>query len=269
MDLQPFFDAHGNERRCGSLEIPEGFVSAFPEYSSEVVPYDDDKIHWLITHPDRVPSRVTFGPRWILDQKSHGSCNGHLCAGLLQRMRWLSGTDYQDGMLLSGAYPYSKMNGGQDRGSILEDGMKVICEHGCAPADLVTWDMIYPKQQPKNADAEAAKHKGWNPLRTTDLQQVRTALSQQIPVGIAVHAGAKYSKVDSKGRVLGVDNGHGNHAIIADDLLWEDGSEWLDSPGSWGLGLGVQGRVKMPFDSILQTMPYHVFYILMSVVEAG
>ncbi len=80
-DLIPIIDDQGNERRCGSLVIPDGFVSAFPEYSSEVVPYDDDKIKWLITHPDRVPSRVTFGPRWILDQKSHGSCNGHLCAG--------------------------------------------------------------------------------------------------------------------------------------------------------------------------------------------
>jgi hypothetical protein len=265
MDLQPFFDAQGNERRCGSLETPDGFVSAFADYSSSVVPYDDSDIRKLLTDSNRVPARVTFGPRWILDQKSHGSCNGHLCAGLLQRMRWLRGI--QDGMLLSGAFPYSLMNDGRDQGSILERGMKVICEKGCPPADLVTWDMIYPRLQPRNAIAEAAKHKGFNPLRTTDLQQVRTALAQQIPVGIAVHAGSKYSRVDSKGRVVGVDSGRGNHAVIADDLVLIDGEEYLDSPGSWGLSLGVQGRVLLPLDSIRQTMQYHVFYVLMSTVE--
>lgn len=265
-ELLPFIDAQGNERRCGSLVLPDGFVSAYQEYSSAVVPYDDSDIRKLITHPDRVPSRVTFGKRWILDQKSHGSCNGHLCANLLQRARWLKGI--QDGLLLSGAYPYSKMNGGRDQGSVLEHGMRVICEQGCAPADLVKWNMIYPNQQPKNADEEAAKHKGWNPLRTATLQQVRTALAQQIPVGIAVHAGSKFGKVDSRGRVLGVDSGKGNHAIIADDLVLIDGTEYLDSVNSWGLGYGVEGRSYLPLDTIKQTMPYHVFYVLMSAVEA-
>lgn len=268
-ELIPFYDETGEERRCGSLTIPPGMVSAFADYSSVVTPYDDSDIRKLITDRNRVPSRVTFDAKWTQNQRSHGSCNGYLVAQLVAKMRWLTGTRTQDAVLFSGAYAYSKMNGHQDRGSILEDGVKVACEKGLPPESLVPWDQIYPELQPRNADEEAKKNLGFNPLRTTDFQQVRTALAQQIPVGVAVQAGRNFQTANSKG-IAGSDRGMGNHAVVADDLVIIDGHEYADVHNQWGNAFGStgNGRVYLPFDSFVETIRHHYFYILMSVVTA-
>lgn len=266
-DIEEIVDVNGNIRRLGSLVLPDNFVSAFPTTAGEFTPYDDKDILRLVRDPNRVPARKTFGRKWVVNQRSVGSCNGWLASQLLHKTRWMMGSKYQDGLLLSGAYVYSKINGGQDRGSILEDGMRAIQKWGAAPASLVTWDMIYPKQQPKNADAEAAKHKGFNPMRAPTIQDVKTLLGMQRPVGIAIQAGRGYQTLNKKG-IAGVDNGRGNHAILADDLVEIDGDLYMDHAGSWDLTYGEEGRAYLHFDSVMQTMNYHVFYTIGSTVEA-
>lgn len=264
-DLEEFQDANGQLRRCGSLMVPEGFVSAFPVFADAVVPYDDQDIRRLLTDGNRIPARVTFADRWITEQHSTSACNGHAGAALFSRSRWIRGL--QDGVVFSGAYLYSLINGGQDRGSILEAGMQALCEHGCAPADVVTWDMIYQRQQPRNAAIEAARHKGFLPYRCTDLQQVRTALAMQRPVVIALQAGRNFQRLNADG-VCGVDSGMGNHAVVVDDLVLLKGTEYMDMANSWGLAYGTHGRAYVPFDAVRECIRRHAFYTLGSTVEA-
>lgn len=260
-------DINGVERRCGSLEVPDGFVSAFPGYDTIVNPWPDDDIRSAITAPNRRPSRVTFNEKWTQNQLSHGSCNGFLVAQLMGKGRWLKG--FHDGLLFSGAYPYSKMNNNQDNGSVLETGMHVICEQGDCLESLVNANMIYSRQQPKSADAMASLHKGYNPFLVQGLQQLRTALAQQIPVGIAVQFGPNFQRFDERG-VGGIDNGSGNHAVVADDLVLIDGEEYLDVHNQHGNQFGKfkNGRGYYPMRLIQQTMPRHCFYILGSVTES-
>lgn len=264
-DLVPFIDETGEERRCGSLENDPNAVSAFPDYSTVLTPYDDKDIRTLITMSDRVPSRVTFGSSWTQNQKSHGSCNGYLCAQLMAKGRWLRGI--KDNVLFSGAYCYSKMNGHRDAGSNVEQGMKVLCEQGCPPESLVPWDQIYPELQPKNANEVAAKNKGYNPMRTANMQQVRTALAQQIPVGVVVHAGKKFQSVNKTTGIGGFDNGPGNHAVVADDLVLIGGHEYADVHNQWGNSFGINGRTYLPLEAFLQTMQNHWFYIIMNTLS--
>lgn len=265
-ELQPIIDETGQERRLGSLLIPDGFVCAFPVYEDEQTVWDDAQIRKVITDPNRTPRRATFGKKWIQNQGSHGSCNGYALAGALAKSRYLRGI--QDGLILSGAYPYSKMNGGRDNGSALEDGLKVGQEFGCPPESLVPWSMIYPRMQPANANSEAAKHKAKVCYRAKTLQGLRTGLAQEFTAIVAVHAGGSFQKLNSKG-IAGVSSGSGNHAVHVDDLCIVGGTMVYDMANSWGLGYGTEGRAYLTNDTFAGTFRNHAFYLIGSTEEAA
>jgi len=186
-EIEIIRDATGETRRLGSLIQPEGFVSAYPSIESVGELWDDQQIRRVITASNRVPRRHIFGPSWIQNQKSKGSCNGYALAGGLSKSRYLRGI--QDKLLLSGAFPYSLMNGGRDNGSMLSDGLKIIETHGSCPESLVPWDAIYPNLQPANAKAEAAKHKGLVCYAAETMQGLRTGLAKGFIAVVAVHEG--------------------------------------------------------------------------------
>lgn len=264
-ELEPFFDETGRERRCGSLAPPPGFVSSFAPYESEKPLYSDAEIKKIITASGRVPRRQIFGASWVMDQKSHGSCNGFAGAGALAMARRLRGLN--DNLLLSGAWLYSLINGNQDRGSMLDDGLKAIQQHGVAPASLVPWDIIYQRQMPANAKAEAAKHKGLVCYAVQTKQGFRSALAAGFPVIVAVHAGSAFQRMDRNG-VVGVTPGRGNHACFTQDIAIIGGKECYDLQNSWGLQYADKGRAWVTWDSFEQTFESYVFYAIGSTEEA-
>lgn len=270
-DIPWFRDANGQIRRCGSLTLPEGFVSSYKTYEEEHPVYDDDQIEELITDPKRVAGRRMFGTEWVMDQKSHGSCNGYAGAAGLSKARYLRGI--RDKLLLSGAYVYSKINGHQDRGSILEDGMAAIQEYGACPLSLVGWDAIYPERQPRTADAEAAKHRGLACWAIQTKQGFRTALALRTPVIVAVQAGSRFQQLSSGG-IAGVNSGVGNHAVHCDDIRIINGVEVYDHQNSWGISYGQMGRSYLTWDHFVDTFRgeghrgMHLFYAIGSTEES-
>lgn len=264
-EIEEIIDERGNVRRLGSLAPPAGFVSAFRTWESEMPVWDDAEIRRVISDPNRTPRRVVFGPSWIQNQRSHGSCNGYAAAGALSRARYLRGI--QDKLILSGAFVYSLINGGRDQGSALESGLKVIQSHGSCPESLVPWDQIYPKQQPKNAKSEALKHRGLDCYAAQTMQGFRTGIAAGFIGIIAVHAGSRFQRLDSNG-IAGVDSGGGNHAIHCDDLVFKKGVELFDAVNSWGTEYGTQGRAYLTADSFAQTFGNHTFYLIASTQEA-
>lgn len=265
-ELEPVKDLNGEERRCGSLPIPEGYVCSVPTFEAAFanMMLERADVLKLVRDPNRVPARIKFGAKFIQNQQSHGSCNGHLVAGVVSRLRFRRGLGV---LKLSGAYPYSKMNGGRDNGSLLADGIEVAKTYGLPPESLVPWNQIYPRQQPSNADAEAAKIKGLEPSsRITTRQGLETALALQMDVGVAVHVGNSYMRLDGKG-VSGIDGGPGNHAVVCDDLYEEGGDLVYDQPNSWGLAWGQEGHTKLRWEHFAQTINNHVFYTFRSTLE--
>lgn len=265
-DIDEIIDETGEVRRLGSLAPPAGFVSLFRVWEDEKPIWDDSDIRRAIIDSDRTPRRKIFGKRWIQNQRSHGSCNGYAGAGALSRARWLRGL--QDGLILSGAFIYSLINGGRDFGSALEDGLRVIQSHGAPPEELVPWDQIYPNQQPRNAKAEAAKHKGLTCYAAKTKQGFRTGIAAGFVGIVAVHAGGRFQRLNDQG-IAGVDSGRGNHAIHVDDMALKGGTEVFDSVNSWGLTYGDEGRAYLTWDSFEQTFGTHTFYLIASTQEAG
>lgn len=264
-DLEPILDIYGEERRCGSLLPPEGFVSAFNTFEGEKPVWDDSDIRKVLQQG--LPTgRDIFGPEWVHDQKSHGSCNGYAGAGALQSARWLRGI--RDGLKLSGAFLYSLIHGGRDRGSALEDGLRAIQSHGVAPASLVPWNMIYERDQPSNARTEAAKHKGLKCYAVQTKQGFRTAIAAGFPVIVAVHAGNNFQRQNSQG-ISSFDNGRGNHACYCLGAKLIGGKECYDLCNSWSPRFCDNGHTWVTWDSFEQTFENHRFYAVASTDDAG
>lgn len=264
-EIEEIVDQEGLVRRLGSLLPQQGFVSSFNTFEEEHPVWDDAQILRVIKDPNRTPRRVLFLVYWILNQLSHGSCNGFAGAGALQKARYLRGI--LDKLLLSGAFVYSKINGGRDNGSALEDGLKTIQIDGTCPQVLVPWNMIYPNQQPKTAVAEAKKHRGLAAYAVQTKQGFRTALAAGFPVIVAVHAGRNFQTLNSQG-IAGADNGQGNHAIHCDDICIINGKEVYDAVNSWGANYGTEGRAYLTWDSFEQTFGRHTFYAIASTEES-
>lgn len=262
-DIEEIIDTTGEVRRLGSLMPPENMVSAFPPFAgdAEHPVWSESDIRRVLRSTGRKPARQTFGTQWIQNQRSHGSCNGYGWAAAYARARWMKGI--QDGKLFSGAYAYSLMNGGQDRGSILEDGMRNAQERGICLESTVAWNQIYPHQFDKaKADAEAANYKALNCYHCRTKEAWDTGLATGLFFGIAaVHAGNNFQRLNGQG-IAGVDNGSGNHAVCIDDIVEINGTLVYDMANSWGTAYGQQGRAYLTWDSFVQTFQRHVFYLI-------
>ncbi len=266
-ELDYFYDLTGEIRRCGSLVPTGGPPEAVKVFEQAIPVWDDADIIRAAKDPNRKLGRRLFGPGWVQNQRTKGSCNGYALAGSLSKARFLRGIT--DGLLLSGSYPYSKMNGGVDGGSELRHGLQVIEKYGCPPEAMCPWDRIFPGQQPRNIDEVAAKHKGIDCYAVETRQGFRTALAMGFQVIVAVSAGRGFQTLDRNG-VAGVDRGSGNHAVHCDDLvILPNGDEVYDHQNSWGLGYGTQGRSYLRWDSFAATFGVHTFYAVPSTTEEG
>lgn len=266
-DIEELIDLHGNVRRPGSLEMPEGLVSAFPAFSSAVTPWPEEEIKRVVRDANRVHSRVLFGTEWLTNQASTSACNGHAGASAFSRARFKRDTNNLR-VIFSGAWLYSLINGQQDNGSVLEHGMRAVQDKGLCEESLVPANMIFTRQQPANAAAEAAKHKGFQCFVAEDLEQLRTGLAAGYSGVVAIQAGSKFQRLDSQG-VCGIDNGRGNHAVCVDDLYWEGGEWRYEMVNSWGPQFGQNGRGKLTDGHFTQTQNFHKFYLVPTTLEAS
>lgn len=208
--------------------------------------------------------RKKFDESWVQNQRHYGSCNGFAGATALAKARVARGLKRVD---LSGAYLYSLINGGVDRGSMLDDGMMAVQNRGVATKKTVPWNAIYPNQYDKaKADAEATKYKGWECYPVETLDGYWTALALGFIVVTAVHAGSRFMRVDGAEGVAGVDSGPGNHAVHADGLVWV-GELGATGENSWDVTYGKRGRMILLEDHYTQPSRYHVSYAFRSTTE--
>lgn len=192
------------------LQIPVSASSAFIAYETIGPMLSMTDIVDLAKRGSRTRGRQRFDSTWIKNQRTKNSCQGFASAGTVQRARVRRGLKRVN---LSGAYAYSLVNGGRDRGSMLEDGM-VACEQGYATEETVPWDAIYPSlYNATKAKAEAARFKAREVYAVRTEQGLFSALASGFDCVVAVHADDGFMRLDSRG-VAGGGNGPGNHAVL-------------------------------------------------------
>ena len=212
-------DLGGETHSLGLLAHPCGRQSLCALLEDHVEPMTEKElIAWAKEHGGK--RAKFFDSTWVKNQGSHGSCAGFAAASCLSKARVLRGLSRVD---LSGAYLYSRTNGGHDSGSMLQDHMEAIQKFGSCRETTVTTNQIYRNQyNTKSADDEAANYLAWEPYAVASRLGLFTAIVKYGPVELAVHVGGNFDRFDSNG-YPGASNGGGNHAVHVDDLVLING----------------------------------------------
>lgn len=250
------------------LQIPISTSTAFIAYEQVGPMLSMPDIIDLAKQGGRTRGRQRFpADRFISNQRSTNACQGHASANAVTRARVRRGLEY---VRLSGAYAYSLVNGGRDRGSVLEDGMQACEIHGYATEETVPWDKIFPHlYNVGKARAEAARFKAREVYAVRSELALFSALASGFDCVVAVHADNGFMSLDSRGVALG-GNGPGNHAVCCDDLWYDETTRELiaDHANSWGTSYGDQGRAGLTWKRHLsKTTPYHVFYAIRGTID--
>jgi hypothetical protein len=259
----------GEVHKLGCL-VPEIFPTNAPKFAdtfaSEMKTLDECRAI-LAAHPNGKTGlwgrrQKWAGPKYIRNQRHHGSCNGFSTAHMLSRMRELRGEPY---VCLSGADAYSQMNGNRDRGSALIDGLRIVEANGIAPEEDVPWNMIYSSQIPSSAKAKRARFKGFTTYAVDEEAELATAMVLGRLGVVAVHVTGSFYRQDGNGVNLGV-NGVGNHSTGCQDIrLQDDGTLNFDQPNSWDVTWCDGGYTWLTWRGQLQTtVRNHRFWILVS-----
>lgn len=207
------------------------------------------------------PGRALFDADWIGDQGEVGACNGFAGAGALERARWLRGLPR---VPLSGFGLYAAINGGRDRGSMLDDAMRRLLLHGCPPAELVPDGEWRKDRIPEAAWQAAGEYRAQKCYGIDTEEELATAVGCGFPVIVAVQASG--AGVDAAG-VVQWDGGPGNHAVLIDGLRRRQGRWEYDMANSWTTGWGEGGRGWLQWERHLTgPLRYHYFYTVPSAV---
>jgi hypothetical protein len=224
--------------------------------------FNRSTIEGLIKDPSRVKAADMFGPEWIYNQGSIGSCNGCAGAKALQRQRVLAG---QPNIELSGEYLYSRINGSRDVGSMLDAGMEWIQSNGVAP-----WRPQHAqKYRSRDFTAEdvrdSVRFKGLECYGIDSELELATGIALGFTAVVAVHATNNFMRLDANG-IAGGGNGPGNHAVGVDDVKIINGELVFRMFNSWGKSYGDNGYAGLTWNRHFKTTnKYHYFYLIRSV----
>ncbi len=207
-----------------------------------------------------------FGDEFVHDQKSVGSCNGWAGATSDEKSRVLNG---QPHVRLSGTSLYSRINFGQDQGSLLKDGMREI-QNGVSTEAACPWDKWHASMVSAAAKAEYVRFRAHEPLVIDDELDLLTAILtlKSCPV-VAVHVTNAFMNLDDSG-LSGGGNGPGNHAVHVDSVRWNVAKARYEyrNANSWGLQWGLRGFSWLTWaQHFAPTRKFHEFYTITAASE--
>jgi len=209
--------------------------------------------------------------KYRINQRQRGSCAS--AATLLSKYRAMVLGGWNEFPLLSWEFLYAQVNGGQDRGSLLEDNMKAVMTTGVAPLDTqrhpINRDIDKSDYTPEEY-REAQKYRAVD-CRTidTELELATLLLSGAGAAVVAVDVDGSFMQMDRNG-IAGGGNGVGNHAVCVDDVDIINGELAFDNDGSWGENVHDGGRVYLTWKRHFHKTPkYHRFFALLAASNPG
>jgi hypothetical protein len=143
----------GSEVFLGNLEPPAGLTKAWPTYGDVPATPMFPRSQWKdLVGANTGPGDPFLGP--VHDQDGIGMCNCSATCSAAERRRLAQGLPY---VAFSGGDLYGRICGGQDQGSLLEDGLHESMTNGLAPvedgAPYLKWQGVPP-------GPSAARNKG-------------------------------------------------------------------------------------------------------------
>jgi len=241
------------------LQMPATRPLTFSPLLSSVAKLTKAQVKEWIENPRRVKARDFYPAReWIFNQGQIGSCNAAAAVLALEKIRHTLG---RDRIKLSPEFLYGQINGGRDRGSMLDDGMKALMSIGSCPREMVPHQEYRKSRMRPECIVQAERFRAFECYRIDDEFGMATAAAMGFQIIVALHAGGAFSRLDRNG-VAGVVSGGGNHAVHVDDVRIRDGRLEFDMVNSWSLRYGQDGRAWTAWGHYAQTIRNHAFYAI-------
>lgn len=264
----PESETGGEPRKLGLL-LPKEPPMVFQDIADVMPMLEPNEIRKLIDDPDRKMGRNRFSDDIIKDQNGRGACQGYASAGALERARVLRGLEH---VALSGDFAYALVNGGRDSGSHLGNGMKAGEQTGYCTEGLILAKGLRHEYRlsnfPQECRTEAARFKGFEGYHARTEQALYTGIALGFVAVVAVQAGGS-GGLDQY-ELVQWGNGPGNHAVGADDLVYDTrlGDFKLDHFNSWGRRWGRSGRSYLNYKRhFQQSIGVHTFYLFRSTMD--
>lgn len=258
-DDQEFVEFDGYEFGLG-LQMPEVKSMAPSAFAPKLPVLSLQDIREIVSDTEFSFGGKWFDSSWITNQNGHGSCASFGGSSALAKARVLGGQPRID---LSGDYLYSLVNGGRDRGSMLDDNMEAMMNKGVCKRSTVKLGQIYRnKYNTSKADAEAKRFRGHELHAVRNEQEMATQLVLGNPVVMAIHVTGKWRQFDGQD-VLAPANGMGNHCEHLDDIRYNKRNGRLEyrKATSHGRSYSGDGYCWTYWDGhYKQTSKYHMFY---------
>jgi hypothetical protein len=179
----------------------------------------------------------------IKDQDGVGACNAFATCSIVEACRAFVGLPP---VRLSPGYLYGNINGQRDEGSLLEDALRWMADHGTCTADTVPELAWRKRDWPPHAAAEAAHFRVAEAFLCPTFDHIASALQRGffVNMGVAWHEG---DSPDPDGWLPESPRGQwGGHAIAGCGLV-KRGSQWgIQFANSWGEGWGAGGFGILP-----------------------
>jgi|GEM_PF-1911640 len=181
----------------------------------------------------------------VHDQQDKGQCASSAGSELVESCRKLAGLPH---VYLSAGDLYSRVNGGRDEGSMLEDNLAELMTNGVAPASMVPYVWDGRRHADAAIVAERKKYRITEAYQCTTFDAVASALQQGffVEVGMLWHDSDFTPGADGwlpdQGR-----GGAGGHALCAYGLAKRADGRWaLLIRNSWGSTWNGNGNVVIP-----------------------
>lgn len=204
--------------------------------------------------PIRIDLRPMLSP--VVNQGALGSCTANAIASGLKEYLLRNNQRSKDLTRLSRLYLYyysRKLDGNvnEDSGATLRNAMKALQKYGVCPEADHPYNIRKFKTKPsQNADKHAVKYKISSYHRVTNLQSLREALAQRLPVviGFIVYESFESAAVEQTGIVPMPKRNErqlGGHAVLA--VGYDDIKKQIIIRNSWGTSWGDRGYGYMPY----------------------
>lgn len=206
-----------------------------------------------IKSPDQFPKAIDLRPKMtpVVDQGQLGSCTANAIASGLKE--YLEGTGNRLSRLF--LYYYERSLEGtveEDSGAYIRDGFKVLAQRGVSSELLCPYNIDRFTEAPSNgADREASNHTITSYHRVSDLNGVKAALVEGLPVviGMTVYESFESEAVASSGKVplpKKTERQLGGHAVLIVGYKKIKSTEHFIVRNSWGEGWGDKGYCYIP-----------------------
>jgi len=275
--LNEFEFEYQGEKVYTGMKMPD---QSFPSLSFQ--PFPAPKVLSLEEIADRVknPNLLKVEQEWAnevewFNQGSKSSCNAYMISWMMAVRKWR-----QTGLKqrFSPEWLYSKINGGKDQGSMLDDGMVEAADEGFCPFKPEFYEKYSQRQfnmEQKRWAAQNSKdfrfqecYKAPKDSFEKMMLSLYSCLAGGGVIGMAVHVGNQYMR---SGKTAGYDRGPGNHAVAGVGLVLKTPNPrsiediQIVSPQSWGARFANKGFTNIDAKLLNQPGRYHAMYCVSTV----